>query len=526
MVQSKAMKHKSSMEILHSAKHFFYGTSLSRVTGVLRDMTLAYFFGSSPFIAMFMLAYRFAYLLRRLVGEASLQPTVIPHFESLRAESEKKAALFFRDLWGSLFVLMSIITIALETLLWTLKKSGTYSGDLLGLSQIFLVGLVFICLYALESAILMCQKKYFLPSFAPALYNVIWIAFIAFSALTETFALLAWGVVGALFVQWFIPFSKNLGYFKKYISSQEWKEIHVFSPEIRKLLKPISYVLLGIGAMQINSAIDGLFAQYADVSGPAYLWYAIRFQQLPIALFGISIAASLLPSLSRAVRADDTTEYFRLLRFSIKSAALLLIPATFALLCLGGTGINLVYGRGGFSSIATQETLLCLWGYTWGIFPMSLILLLSSGYYARKNYRYTARASAFSIAINVFCNGLFIFWWKWGASSVALATSLSALFQLWYLCRPFGGIFDRALSSFFVKITLVSAISGAITSFVSNKLFHQPTIFSWASGEIGVFSREISSQIFEFTILVSIYLATFAGGYLLARLPKKVWEKA
>lgn len=41
---------------------------------------------------------------------------------------------------------------------------------------------------------------------------------------------------------------------------------------------------IGVGAAQVNNALDAVFARYADSEGPAYLWYAIRLQQLPLAL--------------------------------------------------------------------------------------------------------------------------------------------------------------------------------------------------------------------------------------------------
>ena len=54
--------------ITKSAKQFFYGTFLSRISGFFRDAILAFFFGASPIIAAFMVAFRFSNLLRRLFG--------------------------------------------------------------------------------------------------------------------------------------------------------------------------------------------------------------------------------------------------------------------------------------------------------------------------------------------------------------------------------------------------------------------------------------------------------------------------
>src|SRR5919205_2129836 len=84
--------------IRRSSHRFFSGTLLSRLTGMFRDMSMAYAFGTQPSIAAFMVAFRFAHLFRRLFGEGALQAAFIPEFESLRYQSEQRAFIFFRDL--------------------------------------------------------------------------------------------------------------------------------------------------------------------------------------------------------------------------------------------------------------------------------------------------------------------------------------------------------------------------------------------------------------------------------------------
>src|ERR1700733_2872839 len=98
--------------IRHSAIRFFSGTLLSRITGMLRDVSMAYAFGTQPSIAAFMVAFRFAHLLRRLLGEGALQSAFIPEFEALRHQSEQRAFTFFRDLTVILsFFLVLLISV-------------------------------------------------------------------------------------------------------------------------------------------------------------------------------------------------------------------------------------------------------------------------------------------------------------------------------------------------------------------------------------------------------------------------------
>lgn len=54
--------------VSRSSFAFLSGTFLSRLTGLGRDTALAVAFGSNPAIAAFMVAFRFANLIRRLFG--------------------------------------------------------------------------------------------------------------------------------------------------------------------------------------------------------------------------------------------------------------------------------------------------------------------------------------------------------------------------------------------------------------------------------------------------------------------------
>ena len=183
----------------------------------------------------------------------------------------------------------------------------------------------------------------------------------------------------------------------------------------------------------INNALDAVFARVADESGPAYLWYAMRVQQLPLGLIGVAFSGALLPPLSRAYHSGNLTRYSNFILTSIQRCALLLIPFAFALFITGDTCINLLYGRGDFTDESTLATTYCLWAYSCGLVPMGLILTMAPAFYAREDYRTPTIASALAVGMNIGLNAVLIFGWGMGAASVALATSLSSWFNVLYL---------------------------------------------------------------------------------------------
>lgn len=167
----------TSKAISRSSFAFLSGTLLSRMTGLGRDMTMAFCFGSNPAIAAFMVAFRFANLIRRLFGEGPLPSGFIPHFEQIRSHSAAKGAEFFRDLFFSLAVfLLGLIGLA-EVGVIALWKWGNLTPDnaqILYLTLFMLPGVLFICLFGLSSGLLQCERKFFLTGFAPAAFNIVW----------------------------------------------------------------------------------------------------------------------------------------------------------------------------------------------------------------------------------------------------------------------------------------------------------------------------------------------------------------
>ena len=160
---------ESTQAVSRSTFSFFSGTSLSRIGGLLRDIAMAFYFGSSPAVVSFMIAYRLANLFRRLLGEGPLASGFIPYFEGLKQTSPRQAIEFFRDLMGSIAICILGIFLLSETVLYGLYQySGTsYSSkEIILLMMALLPGVFFLGFYGLGAAFLQCEKKFFLPAAA------------------------------------------------------------------------------------------------------------------------------------------------------------------------------------------------------------------------------------------------------------------------------------------------------------------------------------------------------------------------
>jgi putative peptidoglycan lipid II flippase len=500
--------------VVKSAMQFFFGTVLSRFSGFFREMALGYWFGATPLIAAFLISYRFSQLLRRLFGESSLLSSFNPHYEALKAESPAKATSFFRDLFASLSTVLFLIVIVLEVALFSWWKWGTSSTDtshILFLTMVMLPGVIFVCLYALFSALLQSEKKYFITGAAPILFNVVFLIAMwwvkDFSPVLATISL-AIGVAFAFFVQWLAVLPASF----QFLQGVQWFKTRLFAPELRQMVAAMAFTIIGIGAVQINSVVDSLFARYADLSGPAYLYYAIRLYQLPLALFGIALSSALLPPLSRAIQQKDNEGYKNLLHFSLSRSFGFIFPMMIGIFVFGDSLVNLTYGRGAFDHHATVQTTTCLWGYSLGLIPAVFVLLLAPAFYAQKDFKTPLYGSVLAVIVNLVLNAFMIFVLGWGSTSVAVATSIAAFVNCFYLAaklsKKIGPLFEKATLLSFAKVSLCACLSGAMTVCIGYYLIGG-TGASLLFSDHFVFPRSVFHQILQFFVLGGTFSLLF-----------------
>lgn len=500
----------SKSSVSKSAFHFLTGTFMSRLTGMIRDLLMAFCFGVNPAVGSFLIAFRLSNLLRRLFGEGALLNGFIPFFEAKRKESGKEGAEFFRDLFWSLALILFGVVTFLELAIMPLYFFANLSEsvkEIVYMLSIQLPGLLFICLFGLSMALLQCEKNYFIPGVAPVAFNLIWIAAVwNYRNYPVAIAMnkLSIAVVLAFFLQWITTTFAVKKYASSFLSFKSFFTPVLFAKELKLMVMPILYGVFGVAAVQINSAVDIIFAKFASSEGPAILSYGHRVQQLPVALFAIAISSALMPPLARAIKNGNYDDYRSLLRYGIAKIYAILFPGMVAIFTVGLCSINLLYGRGEFTSEAVVSTTICLWCYGIGILPVSMILLIAPAYYARRDYQTPMKASLIAVCCNILLNTAFISIFKLPVCFVALATSLTAFLNVWYLSRRLQIDLLHKLMSDFVKVGSISIVSGVVATVSGIYLFNDPSLFLLTINGIEL-ARDISSQIIHFSSLTGIF---------------------
>jgi putative peptidoglycan lipid II flippase len=437
--------------MMRQAARFGSGTLLSRFAGMTRDILMAATLGSGEHVAAFFMAFRFSNLMRRILGEGAMQAALVPVFEELRHKSEREAALFFRSTWIAVSCVLLTMILLAEALLGLslFFVEQPQLVQVIRLTMAMMPGLLFICWYGIQAALCTCYGSFFVPAAAPAAFNLIWIAGLAWATgwvPDQAVLFLAGTIVFAYGLQWMAVTPETWRTLRRAIGQGWWRApLGNFAP-LKALIRPLTLGLVGVSATQINSLIDAIFARIADPSGPAYLWYAVRIEQVPVGMVGVALSSAALPALARCLMNGQNSTFVELVRVSFVRSGQTLLAFSAIFLVLGFSLIELVFCRGAFCRAAAGETTLCLWAYALGLLPQTWVILLTPVYYAAQNYRRPSVGAIWALGSNLAMNAFLVFGLGLGATSIALSTGIASLVNLWWLVRPFPSLLGaRAL---------------------------------------------------------------------------------
>ena len=278
---------------------------------------------------------------------------------------------------------------------------------------------------------------------------------------------MAIGVVlgGALQLCWQIPSLYALGY--RFRPSFDWNE-----PGMKRILRLMGPAILGNAAVQINVMVNTNFASSLSdavrgFDGPvSWLSCAFRFMQLPLGLFGVSIASATLPSISLSAAHGNMDEFRKTLSHSLGMVFLMTVPSSVGLVVLGKSIVGAIYQGGKFQLYDTQQTAVALSCYAIGLTGYAALKVLTPAFYAIGDARMPMYVSLASILINYLVASTMVHLTGWGHAGLALSTSAVALFgflALFLVLRKrAGGIYGRSLALQLLRIVIASAALAAV----------------------------------------------------------------
>jgi len=403
-------------------------TLVSRVFGLVRDVTIADRFGAAGPYDAFLVAFFLPHFLRQLLAEGALSTAFVPVYTAARVADEDPSR-FASNVLSWLVVLFPVVVcvgVLLAPIYLPFFASGFAPNKLalaVRLARLLFPFIALVGFAAVFMGILNAHHRFFVAALAPVMFNIGMIAgalLIAPRFSVEPILGLAVGVLiggmGQLLLQ--IPPLRRTGL---RLCFSLWP-LH---PGIRRMSRLMLPALIALAVTQINLMVDNKLASHLGDGGIASLQYAMRLFQLPVGVLAVSIATALLPRFSADVARGDHALFSRRLRDGLTVAALVLIPATAGLLAIGRDLIRLLFEHGSFGAADTLRTAHALTYYLVGILPYGWVFVLTRASYALGRSGLPVIASTLAVIANVACDLLLVGPMREGG--LALATGIAGV---------------------------------------------------------------------------------------------------
>jgi putative peptidoglycan lipid II flippase len=421
----------------------------SRVLGLIREVVFAAMFGASRNMDAFLTAFRAPNMLRDLFAEGALSTAFVTTFSRRIAQAGDRSAWELASKVATLTLVfmsaVSLLGVVFAPVLIDILAPGFPAGKAeltVLLTRIMFPFILLVSLAALAMGMLNAKNVFGPPAMASAFFNI--------GSIVGGVTLCYWldpqpdwrhphfgerGLVGLsiatliggllqLAVQF--PSLRRVGF--RFRPDFKWRDSGV-----RTILGMMGPAMIAASAVQVNVAVNSIFASGLGDGPIAWLNIAFRLMQLPLGIFGVAVATVTLPLVSRSAAVGNTSEFRSALAHSVRLVLLLTIPAAIGLIILAEPIIELIYQHGRFTHYATIQTAAALQFYAIGLAGYSADKVLAPAFYALDKRHLPMFVSLTSIAVNFSLNWFFTYHLHLGHRGLALSTSLVAITNFFFL---------------------------------------------------------------------------------------------
>jgi len=434
-------------------------TLVSRLTGFVRDIVLAYFLGAGPIADAFFVAWRLPNHFRAIFAEGAFNAAFVPAYARIREQQGGDAVRVFADRIFTLMVVSQAVLLAGALLFMPWVVAALAPGftndpgrfDLaVTFTRVTFPSLMLMALVTLYSGVLNARERFAAAAAAPILLNLAMIAALACAWLFPTAGhAAAWAVLVAGLLELLLVFGD---------AARAGAAVRFRRPrldeQVKRFFKALGPAVIGSSGVQLALLADTIIASFLARGAVSALYYADRLNQLPIGVIGIAAGTVVLPEMARRIAAGDEAGALQAQNRAIEFTLVLSVPCVAAFLLVPDLIMRALFARGAFTAADAAAAGATLAAYTIGLLPFVLIRSVSATFLARGDtwtpVKATLAAATVNIALKVALMG------PLAQVGLALATAIGAWinFGLVVLFASRAGLFglDQRLKSSVVKV--------------------------------------------------------------------------
>jgi putative peptidoglycan lipid II flippase len=386
------------------------GILLSRIAGLIRESIFAHYLGNSGAADAFKAGFRIPNILQNLFGEGVLSASFIPVYSRLLSEGDEETADLLAWAVGAILSLViAILVIAgIFAAPWMIDAIAPgFHGEkrelTLRIVRILFPGAGLLVMSAWCLGVLNSHHRFFASYAAPVAWNAAIIAGLLIygpHAAQDRLAIdIAWAAVAGAGLQILAQLPQTLPLLRG-------PRFHFnrVAAELRVVFSNFLPVIASRGVGQISGYIDNLLASLLPTGAVAALNYAQIIYLLPVSLFGASVAAAELPTMSRATamageRLAETMR--RRLNAGLRQISFLVVPSAAAFLFIGDVIVALLFQSGAFHHRDAIYVWSVVAGSAVGMLAATMTRLYISAYYALSDTRTPLRYSLLRVGLTL-----------------------------------------------------------------------------------------------------------------------------
>ena len=444
---------------------------VSKITGLLRDQILAYYFGTGigNAEAYWMDAYNSAYslfYLPVLLFNSCISATLIPMYVRARDRKGLRVANRFASNTLNVFALAALVIAAVMFLLAQPLVNVVYPGFdppekaalTAKLVRIMLLSLAFNVTSISLASLLNASEKFLAAQLTGFPLNLcVILATMIFHGDTGIVAA-AWGVFAANILQFAIllPFLNGWFHYSGTLNFQD-RRLH-------RLITLAGPAMLSMGISELNHMIDHALASGLDNGSISCMGLAYRLITFLLGVLMVPLTTVMFSKLSKLAAQKDRRGMLDVLRRCVLTIALVSLPIVAIAIVLNQDVIKFAYMRGRFDLDSVRVTAAILVCYVVGVPAFGLRDFLSRMFHALEDTSTPFRVSLLVVATNIVLN--LILRRFMGARGLALATAIAGYVGMFTLLILLKKRFKRLgfgrIAGEFARIALSALVCAAV----------------------------------------------------------------